>query len=221
MVSFACFIAGISTCFVKNELYSYVIGIHFVLIDDNKYLIQMHWLIKLRWQVTSSSIRFVSSTSWKLQNDWKAPFQYSINVASRNASQVYFLHYSIKNLLGLPINNILPVQKRNWLFSLLGFQLYITIFLFGSLVSALCSPVIHHLCCCISKFATSKIIFLNFINSSLIRNSRASCPPLCKLLHQTLQYQETNDQSKFITSISCFMSNHFNFAKFIFHPFSM
>lgn len=74
MVSFACFIAGISTCFVKNELYSYVIGIHFVLIDDNKYLIQMHWLIKLRWQVTSSSIRFVSSTSWKPQNDWKAPF---------------------------------------------------------------------------------------------------------------------------------------------------
>ncbi|KAF5752708.1 hypothetical protein HS088_TW01G00624 [Tripterygium wilfordii] len=39
-------------------------------------------------QVTSSSVRLVSSTSRELQDEWPAPPDYSINVATANASQV-------------------------------------------------------------------------------------------------------------------------------------
>ncbi|KAI8000281.1 DNA damage-binding protein 1 [Camellia lanceoleosa] len=39
-------------------------------------------------QVTSSSVRLVSSTSRELQNEWKAPAGYSVNVATANATQV-------------------------------------------------------------------------------------------------------------------------------------
>ncbi|CAL5412555.1 unnamed protein product [Camellia sinensis] len=39
-------------------------------------------------QVTSSSVRLVSSTSRELRNEWKAPAGYSVNVATANATQV-------------------------------------------------------------------------------------------------------------------------------------
>ncbi|KAJ8762650.1 hypothetical protein K2173_010671 [Erythroxylum novogranatense] len=39
-------------------------------------------------QVTSSSVRLVSSTTRELRNEWNAPSGYSINVATANASQV-------------------------------------------------------------------------------------------------------------------------------------
>ncbi|XP_048228697.1 DNA damage-binding protein 1a isoform X2 [Ricinus communis] len=39
-------------------------------------------------QVTSSSVRLVSSTTRELQNEWHAPAGYSINVATANATQV-------------------------------------------------------------------------------------------------------------------------------------
>ncbi|XP_050221597.1 DNA damage-binding protein 1 [Mercurialis annua] len=39
-------------------------------------------------QVTSSSVRLVSSTTRELLNEWKAPQDYSINVATANATQV-------------------------------------------------------------------------------------------------------------------------------------
>ncbi|PSS29021.1 DNA damage-binding protein [Actinidia chinensis var. chinensis] len=39
-------------------------------------------------QVTSSSVRLISSTSRELQNEWNAPSGYSINVATANATQV-------------------------------------------------------------------------------------------------------------------------------------
>uniref|UniRef100_A0A2N9H817 Cleavage/polyadenylation specificity factor A subunit N-terminal domain-containing protein n=1 Tax=Fagus sylvatica TaxID=28930 RepID=A0A2N9H817_FAGSY len=39
-------------------------------------------------QVTSSSVRLVSSTSRELRNEWNAPSGYSINVATANATQV-------------------------------------------------------------------------------------------------------------------------------------
>ncbi|KAL9270792.1 DNA damage-binding protein 1-like protein [Drosera capensis] len=39
-------------------------------------------------QVTSSSVRLVSSVSRELRNEWKAPAGYSINVATANASQI-------------------------------------------------------------------------------------------------------------------------------------
>ncbi|MBA0787398.1 hypothetical protein Gotri_025836, partial [Gossypium trilobum] len=39
-------------------------------------------------QVTSSSVRLVSSTSRELRNEWHAPSGYSVNVATANATQV-------------------------------------------------------------------------------------------------------------------------------------
>ncbi|KAL1805820.1 hypothetical protein ACET3Z_028888 [Daucus carota] len=39
-------------------------------------------------QVTSSSVRLVSSTSRELRNEWKAPPGYSVNVATANSTQV-------------------------------------------------------------------------------------------------------------------------------------
>lgn len=46
---------------------------------------------ELTSQVTSSSVRLVSSTSRELKNEWFAPAGYSINVATANATQVLFL----------------------------------------------------------------------------------------------------------------------------------
>lgn len=43
-------------------------------------------------QVTSNSVRLVSSTSRDLKNEWFAPVGYSVNVATANATQVYLLH---------------------------------------------------------------------------------------------------------------------------------
>ncbi|MBA0799379.1 hypothetical protein Gohar_009900, partial [Gossypium harknessii] len=40
-------------------------------------------------QVTSSSVRLVSSTSRELRNEWHAPSGYSVNVATANATQVW------------------------------------------------------------------------------------------------------------------------------------
>lgn len=42
-------------------------------------------------QVTSSSVRLVSSTTRELRYEWNAPSGYSINVATANASQVCFI----------------------------------------------------------------------------------------------------------------------------------
>uniref|UniRef100_A0A2P2KL64 Uncharacterized protein n=1 Tax=Rhizophora mucronata TaxID=61149 RepID=A0A2P2KL64_RHIMU len=42
-------------------------------------------------QVTSSSVRLVSSTTRELRNEWNAPSGYSINVATANATQVWSL----------------------------------------------------------------------------------------------------------------------------------
>ncbi|XAR59373.1 hypothetical protein NMG60_11015195 [Bertholletia excelsa] len=39
-------------------------------------------------QVTSSSVRLISSTTRELRNEWKAPSGYSVNVATANATQV-------------------------------------------------------------------------------------------------------------------------------------
>lgn len=43
-------------------------------------------------QVTSNSVRLVSSTSRDLKNEWFAPAGYSVNVATANATQVYLLN---------------------------------------------------------------------------------------------------------------------------------
>lgn len=50
---------------------------------------------ELTSQVTSSSVRLVSSTSRDLKNEWHAPAGYSINVATANATQVWFLFPSM------------------------------------------------------------------------------------------------------------------------------
>lgn len=42
------------------------------------------------FQITSSSVRLVSSTSRELRHEWHAPADYSINVATANATQVNF-----------------------------------------------------------------------------------------------------------------------------------
>jgi hypothetical protein len=42
-------------------------------------------------QVTSSSVRLVSSTSRDLKHEWHAPAGNSINVATANATQVWFI----------------------------------------------------------------------------------------------------------------------------------
>lgn len=47
------------------------------------------WLPMTVCQVTSSSVRLVSSTSRELRNEWKAPAGYSVNVATANSTQVY------------------------------------------------------------------------------------------------------------------------------------
>ena len=39
-------------------------------------------------QVTSNSVRLVSSTTRELRNEWFAPSGYSVNVATANATQV-------------------------------------------------------------------------------------------------------------------------------------
>lgn len=46
---------------------------------------------ELTSQVTSSSVRLVSSTTRELKAEWNAPDNYSINVATANATQVLFL----------------------------------------------------------------------------------------------------------------------------------
>lgn len=59
-------------------------------LTNDKVNISVHWLIRLPGQVTSSSVRLVSSTSRELRNEWKAPAGYSVNVATANATQVCF-----------------------------------------------------------------------------------------------------------------------------------
>lgn len=43
------------------------------------------------FQVTSSSVRLVSSISRELKHEWHAPADYSINVATANATQVIII----------------------------------------------------------------------------------------------------------------------------------
>lgn len=46
-------------------------------------------------QVTSSSVRLVSSISRELRHEWHAPNGFSINVATANASQVIKFYLNI------------------------------------------------------------------------------------------------------------------------------
>ncbi|CAB4306932.1 unnamed protein product [Prunus armeniaca] len=63
-------------------------------------------------QVTSSSVRLVSSTSRELKNEWFAPAGYSINVATANATQV-LLATGGKHLVYLEIGDGVLTQKTH------------------------------------------------------------------------------------------------------------
>ncbi|KAM5587538.1 hypothetical protein ABKV19_006127 [Rosa sericea] len=62
-------------------------------------------------QVTSSSVRLVSSTSRDLKNEWHAPAGYSINVATANATQV-LLATGGKHLVYLEIGDGVLIEKK-------------------------------------------------------------------------------------------------------------
>ncbi|KAK9936890.1 hypothetical protein M0R45_013712 [Rubus argutus] len=62
-------------------------------------------------QVTSSSVRLVSSTSRDLKHEWHAPAGYSINVATANATQV-LLATGGKHLVYLEIGDGVLIEKK-------------------------------------------------------------------------------------------------------------
>ena len=62
---------------------------------------------QMLFQVTSSSVRLVSSTTRELLNEWNAPSNYSINVATANASQVCsFIFVDLISYFSLCLNKI-------------------------------------------------------------------------------------------------------------------
>ncbi|KAI3738679.1 hypothetical protein L2E82_28766 [Cichorium intybus] len=63
-------------------------------------------------QVTSSSVRLVSSSSGELRNEWHAPSDYSINVATANATQV-LLSIRGGHLIYLEIGDGVLVEKKH------------------------------------------------------------------------------------------------------------
>ncbi|KAI3709967.1 hypothetical protein L2E82_39738 [Cichorium intybus] len=63
-------------------------------------------------QVTSSSVRLVSSSSGELRNEWHAPNNYSINVATANATQV-LLATRGGHLIYLEIGDGVLVEKKH------------------------------------------------------------------------------------------------------------
>ncbi|KAI3824589.1 hypothetical protein L1987_06052 [Smallanthus sonchifolius] len=63
-------------------------------------------------QVTSSSVRLVSSTSRELRHEWHAPADYSINVATANATQV-LLATRGGHLVYLEIGDGILVEKKH------------------------------------------------------------------------------------------------------------
>ncbi|KAI3800731.1 hypothetical protein L1987_28825 [Smallanthus sonchifolius] len=63
-------------------------------------------------QVTSSSVRLVSSVSRELRNEWHAPAGYSINVATANTTQV-LLATRGGNLVYLEIGDGILVEKKH------------------------------------------------------------------------------------------------------------
>lgn len=62
-----------------------------ILLMIKKYSILCMLADDITLQVTSSSVRLVSSTSRDLKHEWHAPAGYSINVATANATQVWFI----------------------------------------------------------------------------------------------------------------------------------
>ncbi|KAK9905245.1 hypothetical protein M0R45_000357 [Rubus argutus] len=62
-------------------------------------------------QVTSSSVRLVSSTSRDLEHEWHAPAGYSINVATANVTQV-LLATGGKHLVYLEIGDGVLIEKK-------------------------------------------------------------------------------------------------------------
>ncbi|KVH77823.1 Cleavage/polyadenylation specificity factor, A subunit, C-terminal [Cynara cardunculus var. scolymus] len=63
-------------------------------------------------QVTSSSVRLVSSTSRELRHEWHAPADYSINVATANATQV-LLATRGGHLVYLEIGDGILIEKKH------------------------------------------------------------------------------------------------------------
>lgn len=89
LCSFSAFMELIA--FFNRLIFIFWLNVHAFskdLFDFHSSVFNANWLTF--WQVTSSSVRLVSSASRELRNEWKAPTGYSVNVATANASQVTF-----------------------------------------------------------------------------------------------------------------------------------